>query len=217
MILHFVKRDFDSSKHVWIIAAVFTVVLLLAGAYGDVAANSGFLLMGAMLMIFGHAVVLGTNLRSQHVMSRTYLLSLPISRTRLFRINFLRAWVFALPLCGAAFGTVFSLLASKNAPLYFYPLAGALCVAGIGLAISLLTSSQLRSEQILGMRDSAHKRFFAWCAMFIVMYLQLALPLITLLYFSAQPSLLSLVASLAAVGVFGFYTDRRAQSLWLNR
>lgn len=120
MIFHFIKRDFGTHKFHWVILVVFTILALFV----QMSCRSIFplfLLLGYGYLLFGMVPLsnlTGSAWRSQHVMSRNYLLSLPVNRKRLFLLTQFRALVFFTPFVLWAFIT--PLFVSKPVTLENY-------------------------------------------------------------------------------------------------
>lgn len=96
MIYHFLHRDFLSNKINWALSAVIILVCAISAAFHPAI----LFILGVVLLFF--AVIplqslTGAAWRSQHVMSRNYLLSLPVPRHKMFFIVQMRALVFAIP------------------------------------------------------------------------------------------------------------------------
>lgn len=97
MIYHFVKRDFKSHFINWAILLIIVTACLWAMRL----ASEVIFVLGACLMFYAILplqTITGASWRSQHSMSRNYLLSLPVPRKKMFFIVQIRAFVFALPI-----------------------------------------------------------------------------------------------------------------------
>lgn len=96
MIVHFLRWDFHTFRFQWAMLAVAT---LLSAPF---LAHPQALQILAMLYFMFAAVpaqqITGVKFRSQHAMSRNYLLSLPIERGKNFLFVILRSGVHTLPL-----------------------------------------------------------------------------------------------------------------------
>jgi len=113
VIKHFIKRDFADHQSGWI---SLLGVFLFAVAFQELFLSNEFQMWP--LILAGYAAGLfalvaigkisGTILRSQHLMSRNYMLSLPINREKMFFLMQIRILVFWIPL----------LLIAWSAPLY---------------------------------------------------------------------------------------------------
>ncbi|HEY5038240.1 MAG TPA: hypothetical protein VIJ93_04125 [bacterium] len=102
MILHFIKRDFISHRLPWIVLGLLTFLSV------KLFASSHLIYMGLLYAYLLFAMtpmgeMTGAKWRSQHVMSRSYLLALPVERKKLFWITQARALVFFLPLIALAY------------------------------------------------------------------------------------------------------------------
>lgn len=96
MTWHFIKRDFNSYKFFWVILMIFSCL----GVPAILRSEAWLFLLGYGYFFFGLVPInnlTGVTWRSQHVMSRNYLLSLPIKRKSLFLITQVRALVYFGP------------------------------------------------------------------------------------------------------------------------
>ena len=96
MIFHFIKRDYNTYRFFWIIIGVFSVVsipaVLVSGKY--------FMPVAYAYLFFGIIPIkdlIGVTWRSQHIMSRNYILALPVKRKKLFFMIQYRALIYWLP------------------------------------------------------------------------------------------------------------------------
>jgi hypothetical protein len=99
MISHFLKRDLKDSMVFWIVLGLMSVLIL--GAYWWSPSESLIMCLGWLYFIFSQFVTLnitGTLIRTDHMISRQYFLSLPLKRNSFFLITLLRLSVFYLPL-----------------------------------------------------------------------------------------------------------------------
>lgn len=103
MIRHFLRRDFLDFRLGWIIVAIITGLGLGTFAVSAHTASLAGLFYAYFifaLLPIGH--IQGSLWRTQHQMSRHYLLSLPVSHKRLFVVQQIRLVVFWLPLATLA-------------------------------------------------------------------------------------------------------------------
>jgi hypothetical protein len=107
MIWHFVKRDFKSDRTLWVFLALVIVIGSLS-ALGNPESYGLAPYFSFLFALTGSNKIVGTQFRSQHQMSRNYILSLPASRERLFWISNVRFLVYATPF----------LITSLAAPLF---------------------------------------------------------------------------------------------------
>jgi len=96
MTLHFLKWDFVKNRFAWILLLGLTL------AVAPMAAKEPTLLQILFMGYFFFAIlqiapVIGTRMRSQHTLSRNYLLTLPIRRYDTFVILLIRLMVFTIP------------------------------------------------------------------------------------------------------------------------
>ena len=97
MILHFIKRDFNTHRLAWAIVGLATLLGLSLAAVFGIAVLGLLFYAYFFLGIIPMCSLVGSNWRTQHVMSRNYMLSLPVKRSRLFLIIQVRALVYWLP------------------------------------------------------------------------------------------------------------------------
>jgi hypothetical protein len=103
MIAHFLARDFHDNVVAWVLLSVPTAL----GALTAWAGPAGFALPFLAWIYFMFAMFLsgqtvGSVWRTQHQLSRYYLLALPLAHRRLFAIQQVRMLVAWLPLLGLA-------------------------------------------------------------------------------------------------------------------
>jgi len=99
MISHFLKRDLKDSMVFWIILGLVSVAIL--GGYWWSHSDSLIMYLGWLYFIFSQFVTLnitGTLVRTDHMISRQYFLSLPLARNNFFFITLIRLSIFYLPL-----------------------------------------------------------------------------------------------------------------------
>lgn len=97
MIFHFVKRDFISHRLPWAILILFTIFSLMFFSYNHLI-YIGLLYAYLLFAMTPMTEMTGAKWRSQHVMSRSYLLALPVERKTLFWFTQFRALIFFMPL-----------------------------------------------------------------------------------------------------------------------
>jgi hypothetical protein len=117
MTVHFLKRDFLDFSHWWSLLTVLTILCLGLPYILWHDASPGILALFYSYVMFGimpQATMLGSLWRNQHLLSRHYLLSLPLAHRQLFRILELRLLVFWLPLLFLAGSMLFTLLPSHD-------------------------------------------------------------------------------------------------------
>ena len=107
MIIHFLKRDFLDFRVYWFIVAGITLAYGMAHHFtkldspGSPWSSLQVLLFAYFfLAIMPQSYVLGSVWRTQHQLSRHYLLALPISHRHLFTIQHYRMVVFWIPVLG---------------------------------------------------------------------------------------------------------------------
>jgi hypothetical protein len=90
MIRHFLRRDFRDCRLYWASLLLITVASLFAGVIGLTILFWVYFMFPSM----AQGYILGSPWRTQHQMSRHYLLALPISHKKLFVIQQARMLVF---------------------------------------------------------------------------------------------------------------------------
>lgn len=119
MIVHFLRRDFRDYLLYWVILVILTVIALPAGPTGLAALFWVYFMFPSM----AEGYIFGSAWRTQHQLSRHYLLALPISHKRLFMIQQVRILVYWLPLLILASCLPFTLLSSLQVgPFYYFAL-----------------------------------------------------------------------------------------------
>ena len=116
MILHFLRRDFKDFLLYWIIVSLVTIIALFAGVVG----LPMLFWVYFMFPSIAEGYILGSQWRTQHQMSRHYLLGLPIPHKRLFVIQQLRMLVFWLPLLILASFMPFTVLHPFKVGFFYY-------------------------------------------------------------------------------------------------
>ncbi len=95
MIFHWLKWDFKMFRAQWIIFGLIFGVMSATVHTHELIAFQGMLTF--MFAIIPASKLIGAKFRSQHVMSRSYLLSLPRPRGEVYLMLLLRLQVFAIP------------------------------------------------------------------------------------------------------------------------
>ncbi len=98
MILHFLKRDLLDFKIGWLFIGFLTILCVLSAKFWENTWSLGILFY--VYVLFGMLpiqAILGSVWRSQHRLSRHFLLSLPLPHKNLFLIQNVRLLIFALP------------------------------------------------------------------------------------------------------------------------
>lgn len=117
MILHFLRRDFKDCQLYWVTLIFITIGAALIGGV------IGLQLLFWVYFMFpsmAQGYVLGSLWRTQHQMSRHYLLALPISHKKLFKIQQIRMLMFWLPLAILAACLPFTILSSLRVGAFYY-------------------------------------------------------------------------------------------------
>lgn len=102
MILHFLRADFVTFRIYWVFLLIAEMVIHFGAALGlsdgVTTAASAYVCFLFGLLPLAH--IIGSRYRTQHYMSRTYLLSLPIRREKLFQLLQVRSLVYWFPMIG---------------------------------------------------------------------------------------------------------------------
>jgi len=169
MIRHFLLRDFRTYRLSWIILAILTgcavAVSFLSASFFPL------FLVGYAYFLCGFTSILsltGVRFRSQHLMSRNYLLALPVNRKYLFLIIQFRGLIFWGPLIllllsvpFLPLGDAFPFAVSKN----WYGLYGIGVLSCFVWMTNSFIQSQLSSERITAY-VTQKKRALAWLKWF---------------------------------------------------
>ncbi len=165
MIRHFLKRDFKDYQLYWVL--VFSVAFM----FGVIYRVTGILLClylavytCVFLAFLPVNYLTGVTWRAQHIMSRNYLLALPIGRKKLFHMVLVRILVFWTPLWGLLFYLPVAL--NRNVPYRLnHPGAYVLLVLiGSFWLINAIIAMQLRYEEIIRYMH-VRQRISAWTRM----------------------------------------------------
>ena len=218
MLIHWLKWDFRIHRVQWVI-----FLLLEFLAYFLESGMERFEIMVALAIIYSvlpAAKLFGTRGRSQHVMSRSYLLSLPEPRFRTYLTLILRMQIFAIPQMILLFVLPGSGLLRKSPglevwlhPVYFR----LILLPGMIWLVAFQLRTQLAQERI-STYLKVTERFFAWAiqisgsiAEFLLVLLLAALTVGGWM-FSPIPQWLALVLFLGAMAGrvwFSFLSWRR--------
>ncbi|MCC7441701.1 MAG: hypothetical protein IT285_08710 [Bdellovibrionales bacterium] len=219
MLAHFLRRDFVTYRVFWI---VLLVASALAVPYLNAVDDPDRPMFVLSYMYFFFAVsplagLIGVTWRSQHVMSRNYLLSLPVPRKRLFAWLQVRAGVFWLPyllLCFVApflSHSVWRFLIYLRLEYVEFLMAS---VLGVFWLVNTGITMQLMTERITGYLD-LRLRFAAWIILigsYVLEVLLLFLPLVLGRRWGWGPW-----PYLGCLGVLGWAHFFIARRLWLGR
>lgn len=164
MIYHFIRRDFITHKFYWIILALISVVgvpSLLASEYFSMLPFYAYGFFGVIPI----SNLTGVTWRSQHIMSRNYMLALPVNRKQLFLITQIRALVFWIPFLLLAISlpsiTKDSSITLRMFPLLHHPVFYPMVVLAIIWIINTMITMQLATERVTSYL-SQQSRAKAW-------------------------------------------------------
>jgi hypothetical protein len=218
MIFHFIKRDFVSQRLPWAVLALSTLLSL------RLFPSSHLIYMGLLYAYLLFAMtpmseMTGAKWRSQHVMSRSYLLALPVERKKLFWFTQARALVFFLPLIALAYilptflpeaHRIFVNFVPKDSSLGIYHVLVLLMVVWM---LNSMISLPLGFEKVWGYPTQA-RRILAYVRMIGVFLFELFLIILSCseTYFYASKPVFPLVVTLF-VAFARFYLARRS---WLT-
>jgi hypothetical protein len=157
MIFHFVKRDFLDFLHWWVLLLAVTVLLTglpyVLGKQAFLPATMVALFwLYFMFAALPEAMILGSVWRSQHLLSRHYLLSLPLPHKTLFRGLQFRMLVFWLPLLLLSILTTLIFFTNSHLPFpgpKFWLLFFLGMFVSVGLIIHDNIWSTLETERIV--------------------------------------------------------------------
>ena len=216
MIYHFLHRDFLSNKVNWIMNFVIISVCLA----GSLVSQEILFILGVVEMFFAILPLqslTGAAWRSQHVMSRNYLLSLPVDRQKMFLIVQMRALVFAVPVLIYAsimpffspFVSTLVLSAGSHFIIYFLMLVMALI-----WMINSSIYSNLIFEKITTYLTKL-ERTKAWTFALVVFFFEMGVVICSFL--KGGESLVSTCVGFLALLVILAFRFRVTRSAWLGR
>ena len=215
MIYHFLYRDFLSNKINWVICLIITLVCMVTSVYSPEILT----ILGVCLMFF--AVIplqslTGAAWRSQHVMSRNYLLSLPVPRNKMFFMVQMRAVVFAVPIiiytlvmpfCSDFFNSVVS-----YSPR-FYPIYVFTVLLAIVWMINIAIYSNLIFEKITTYLTKLD-RTKAWSLSMAVFFSELAV--VAYCFLKSEDTWYATLIGLGAVSGVAAYRYYKTRRSWLG-
>ncbi len=211
MIRHFLKRDFRDYQLYWVLVfAVAFVFGLLYQATGILLYLYLAVYTCVFLAFLPVNYLTGVTWRAQHIMSRNYLLALPIGRKHLFHIVLLRILVFWTPLWALLFYLPVAL--NRNLPYRLtHPVAYVLLVLiGSFWLINAIIAMQLRYEEIIRYMH-VRQRIAAWSRMLtgaLVESLLMALALFSL-YGDRTLALLVMLAAAIWIAIRRYRSNLR--------
>lgn len=216
MIYHFLHRDFLSNRINWVINLII-VATCLAGA----SLHPEILFILGVVLLFFAIIPLqsltGAAWRSQHVMSRNYLLSLPVERRKMFLIVQMRALVFALPVLIYAlvmpFYSPFFASVVLAAHSYFVLYALTLLMAIVWMINSAIYSN-LIFEKITSYLTKV-ERTTSWSINMVIFFTELAI--VVCCFLKAGESLMSTLLGLVLMAATLAFRFQRTQKAWLGR
>ncbi len=214
MIFHFIQRDFVTHRLSWLMLILLTVLFFPARIFDiDMLGALGYFYFIFPMVTLQQ--IAGVNWRSQHIMSRNYLLSLPISRKKMFNMVMIRALIFCIP----AF--VFCLIAPSywekiyeffiiSSELYSMTL---IVLFGFIWFVALAISMQIGIERITTYL-TLQQRMWAWIKYFGVYILEtLAFLSVIILLAELTPVWFPIVGA----GLFARVRFVLARQLWLSK
>lgn len=216
MIYHFLHRDFLSNKINWMINLIVILVCCISAAFHPAI----LFILGVVLLFFAIIPLqslTGAAWRSQHVMSRNYLLSLPVPRRKMFFIVQMRALVFAVPVIVYALVMPFYspffasvvLTGSSNYAVYFLML-----VSAVVWMINSAIYSNLIFEKITSYLTKM-ERTKSWITNMSIFFAELGLVIWS--FVKSGESLLWLLLGLTVAVAITAYRFRRTQNAWLGQ
>ena len=216
MIYHFLHRDFLSNKINWIINFIIIAICCVSAAFHPAI----LFILGVVLLFFAIIPLqslTGAAWRSQHVMSRNYLLSLPVPRRKMFFIVQMRAMVFAVPVIIYAlimpfyspFFASVVLSASSHYLIYFIML-----VLAIVWMINSAIFSNLIFEKITSYLTKV-ERTKAWMTNMVIFFGELALVICS--FTMTGESFSATLLGFAVVTAIVTYRFQRTQKAWLGQ
>lgn len=213
MISHFLIRDLNTHRLSWLVLILISLLLFPATWMGvDFLALLGYLYFLFPMIVLQQ--ISGVNWRSQNIMSRNYLMALPIPRQVMFRWVVIRALVFCIPaflfsvFAPVYWEQVYDFLMISSFMYIYIPIVFSLFVWFICIAISM----QLGIERITTYL-TLQERMWEWTKYFIIHILE-AMVVVTNCIFLAEitPPWFPLIGALVIARVrYGL-----TRKLWLG-
>ncbi len=215
--VHFILRDFKTYRLAWIVLGIltgcaFTTMLLFSSLIPLLPLGYGYFFFGLLPCTFT-----GVRFRSQHIMSRNYLLSLPIERRYLFAIIQCRILIFWIPFALLILSLPFLGFPEKptpDTPKNVYGLYSIGLLACIVWMTNSLTQMQLSSEKITSY-VTQKRRALAWFKMLGLYLLELSFVIALVVGFLSLRTVYDIifVALLVGAAWMRFYFARKS---WLH-
>ena len=218
MITHFLYRDFITHRFHWLLLILFSFFVLPS----IVAAKGMFYLLIYVYSLFAVTPIYhltGVTFRSQHIMSRNYILSLPVKRKKLFLITQLRAFIFWIPfllvVCLFPWINQRLFLISTEVPLFnsllFYPTV----LSGVFWGINSIVMMQLSTEKISTFVTS-QERAKAWIVLIAIYVLESAIVLSCFFLPALTPIYIHPLLGFIIVSLFGMLRFFWCRTRWLS-
>jgi hypothetical protein len=218
MIYHFIKRDFISHRLPWAILVMGTFFSLMFFSYNHLI-YLGLLYAYLLFAMSPMGEMTGAKWRSQHVMSRSYLLALPVDRKALFAVTQWRALIFFTPLIALAFilptflpeaQRIYINFIPKNFPFGIYHVLVILMVVWL---LNSMMNLPLGFERVWAY-PTQQKRMIAYARMIGVFLFELFLIILSCMetYLYGSKPIFPLVVT-GFVAFIRFYLTRRS---WLT-
>jgi predicted permease len=212
------KRDFKSNILLWIISGATTIfaailVIFLPSFWGAAIPILGYMYFFlATIPIQG---ITGVKFRSQHVMSRNYLLSLPINRKQQFTIIQLRALVYWIPLILVALALPFILprenfKGMQQINLLLYPM---LLMSSIVWMINSFIRMEITTEEITSYQTQK-QRFIRWAGTIILFLIEMAVVIFSWFEFFMHKGLSDYAIVIVVIGL-AVWRYQAARKSWL--
>jgi hypothetical protein len=165
MIWHFLKRDIKDYQFYWAMVFLLVTVFLIFFWKTSMILYLYLATYACFFLAFLPANYLtGVTWRAQHIMSRNYLLALPVPRKQMFHLILIRILVFWIPLLLFILYIPFEL--NQNIPytLHHYGEYVLLIITGAFWLINTTIGMQLRFENITRYMHQK-QRIWAWIQM----------------------------------------------------
>jgi hypothetical protein len=218
MVTHFIKQDFKSNSLAWIIVGILTLGAGLSIVFWPWLWGAAVMILGYLYFFLGLTPlqgITGAKFRSQHVMSRNYLLSLPVNRRRQFAIIQLRALIYWIPLIVlvsalpfVSFREGFKRIRQSNPLLYFV-----LIMSSVLWIINRIISIQITTERITSYQTK-RQRFIRWIGDISLFVVEIAIVNFSWFGFIMLGGLGDFVVVMVVVGL-AFWRYNSARQGWL--
>jgi hypothetical protein len=215
MILHFIRRDFKTFRTQWALLLVMSAVAIPFLVSNPMVIQLLFMAF-FMFGVTPAQQIIGAKFRSQHVMSRNYLLSLPIKREKNFLFILARLQIFMLPMIALAFWLAIHFSTQQEQSKNWHVLV---LIALYAVYFSCQQIHGALSWEMISGYLNARQRFWAWVAALVpIMGETVVLSLLGLHSLTDQKTaaLVPIWAALVGSVAICLVRIRLTQKLWMK-